>query len=412
MSAFKRTTQTLVFRPRNRQAILHERRRLKMARSAHAYVRGSTVQFYRWLNSKAGKRIPKGPPVWISGDCHVGNLGPVASADGHVRVAIRDLDQTVIGNPAHDLIRLALSLATAIRGSDLPGVTTAMVLEEMVSGYTDALRPGGKYRNRKGSPPKAVTSILERAYRRRWHNLAEERIQDVTPKIPFGKSFWPLSPAERKEIHKIFKEPDVRQLITSLKGRDDDDKVEVLDAAYWVKGCSSLGRLRFSVLIGIGKRKKRKKNGFCLIDIKEAVAAAAPRNAKAKMPAGHAERVVAGARKLSPYLGERMLPWRFLGSSVVLRELLPQDLKLEMDQLTRDEAIVAARYLASVVGSAHASQMDNKTRKEWRATLRRNRSTDLEAPSWLWSSVVELVAYHETAYLEHCRQYALGPSAG
>jgi uncharacterized protein (DUF2252 family) len=30
-----------------------------------------------------------------------------------VIIKIRDLDQTVIGNPAHDIIRLALSLATA-----------------------------------------------------------------------------------------------------------------------------------------------------------------------------------------------------------------------------------------------------------------------------------------------------------
>jgi uncharacterized protein (DUF2252 family) len=253
-----------------------------------------------------------------------------------------------------------------------------------------------------------VSRILERAYRRRWHHLADERIEGVTPKIPFGKNFWPVSPAEDKEIHKIFEKNEVRQLITSLKGRKDGDKVEVLDAAYWVKGCSSLGRLRFSVLVGIGKKKKRKENGFCLIDIKEAVAAAAPRSKAAGTPVDHAERVVEGARKLSPYLGERMLPWKFLGTPVVLRELLPQDLKLEMDQLTRDEAILAARYLAFVVGKAHASQMDSKAQKAWHATLRRNRSKGLDAPSWLWSSVVELVVHHETAYLEHCREYALG----
>jgi uncharacterized protein (DUF2252 family) len=410
MPALKREDDA-VFRPRNRQAILNERRRLKMARSAHAYVRGSTVQFYKWLDSPSGKRVPQGPPVWICGDCHLGNLGPVADANGRVTLAIRDLDQTVIGNPAHDLIRLALSMATAIRGSDLPGVTTAMVLEQMIQGYTDALQPQGKGRTRAGSPPKTVSRMLERAYRRRWHHLAQERIEDVTPKIPFGKSFWPLSPAERKEIHKIFQKTEVRRLITSLKGRKDGDKVEVVDAAYWVKGCSSLGRLRFSVLVGIGKKKKRKENGFCLIDIKEAVAAAAPRFRRAKTPADHAERGVEGARMLSPYLGQRMLPWRFLGTPVVLRELLPQDLKLEMDQLTRDEAILAARYLASIVGRAHASQMDNKARKAWRATLRRNRSKVLDAPSWLWCSVVELVAHHETAYLEHCRQFALNTSA-
>jgi hypothetical protein len=109
----------------------------------------------------------------------------------------------------------------------------------------------------------------------------------------------------------------MRRLVTSLKGRDEEDRVEVLDAAYWVKGCSSLGRLRFSVLIGIGRKKKRRENGFCLIDIKEAVPAAAPRSRTPKMPSHNAERIVQGARMLSPYLGERMLPWRFLNSTVV-----------------------------------------------------------------------------------------------
>jgi Uncharacterized protein conserved in bacteria (DUF2252) len=65
---------------------------------------------------------------------NVGNLGPLADAKGRVLIQIRDLDQTVIGNPAHDLIRLGLPLASASRGSDLPGVTTAKILEELVAG--------------------------------------------------------------------------------------------------------------------------------------------------------------------------------------------------------------------------------------------------------------------------------------
>ena len=115
-----------------------------MARSAHAYVRGNTLKFYEWLESAGGKLVPEGPPVWICGDCHLGNLGPVADARGRVKIAIRDLDQTVIGSPAHDLIRLGLSLATAIRGSDLPGVTTAIMLEQMVEGYEGELIDQGK----------------------------------------------------------------------------------------------------------------------------------------------------------------------------------------------------------------------------------------------------------------------------
>ena len=130
-----------------RFAKLERSRALKMARSTHAYVRGNTAKFYKWLAmSRTADCLPVGPPVWICGDCHLGNLGPVADSSGRVDVQIRDLDQTVIGNPAHDLIRLGLSLATAARGSDLPGVTTARMIEEMVEGYgprTEALRAAG-----------------------------------------------------------------------------------------------------------------------------------------------------------------------------------------------------------------------------------------------------------------------------
>jgi uncharacterized protein (DUF2252 family) len=91
-----------------------------------------------WRCSRGGKRLPSGPAVWICGDCHAGNLGPTGDLKGRIDIHIRDLDQTVMGNPAHDLVRLALFLATAARGSDLPGVATARMLEEMMRGYAQA----------------------------------------------------------------------------------------------------------------------------------------------------------------------------------------------------------------------------------------------------------------------------------
>jgi uncharacterized protein (DUF2252 family) len=193
---------------------------------------------------------------------------------------------------------------------------------------------------------RVLKRALKRGLKRGWHHLADERIEDVSPQIPIGNRCWPITPDEMKEIARIFKLPEVCNLITSLKERDKCDAVEVVDAAYWMKGCSSLGRLRFAVLLGVGE-KKENSEGFCLIDIKEAVPTAAPHSTLASMPRDHAKHVVEGARKLSPYLGQRMLPGHFSGTPAVLRELLPQDLKLEMDQLTREEAIGGARFLAS-----------------------------------------------------------------
>lgn len=50
--------------------VLQRQQRLKMARSARAYVRGSTVKLYEWLKSAKGK-VPEGPSIWICGDCHL-----------------------------------------------------------------------------------------------------------------------------------------------------------------------------------------------------------------------------------------------------------------------------------------------------------------------------------------------------
>src|SRR5258708_19716806 len=172
-----------ISRPKQRAIVLLRTRNLKMARNAHAYVRGSTVKFYEWLED-GGRKLPPGPSVWICGDCHLGNLGPLADADGRVDVQIRDLDQTVIGNPVHDLVRLALSLASAARGSDLPGVTTARMLEEMMNGYEGALagRFGGQ--TEKNNRPKRFRELLNRAAHRKCRQLPPALIPNATPTIP------------------------------------------------------------------------------------------------------------------------------------------------------------------------------------------------------------------------------------
>jgi len=396
--------------PHDRMKLLNTERNTKMAASAHAYVRGSTARFYEWLETSDRAAIPEGPQAWICGDCHVGNLGPVASTDGALAIQIRDLDQTVIGNPAHDLIRLGLSLAMAARGSDLPGVTTAHMLERMIDGYEAAFTPETENEAPGASDnmPKSIRLLMREAAGRSWKHLADERIEGIAPTIPLGKRFWPLRQDERAAVDALFAEEALRRLATSLRSRRDDAPLRVMDAAYWRKGCSSLGRLRLAVLVAVGSGKAER---HCLMDVKEAIAAAAPRSRTAEMPRNNAERVVAGACSLSPFLGQRMIAAQLLDKAVFIRELLPQDLKLEIEHLSRDEAMAMAEFLAHVVGRSHARQLDVSDRKHWLSELQRNRSKSLDAPSWLWNSMVGLVAAHEAAYLEHCRRYAMAEAA-
>jgi uncharacterized protein (DUF2252 family) len=392
--------------PAQRAEHLNQTRRLKMARSAHAYVRGSTTQFYEWLDRRAGD-IPEGPDVWICGDCHLGNLGPLADAKGRVEVQVRDLDQTVIGNPAHDLIRLSLSLASAARGCDLPGVVTARMMEAVSTGYAAALQGEFDRETEEESRPDDIQALIGRSVRRRWRHLALERLDTVEPRIPLGKRFWKLDRSEKPALKRLFADEEVRSMIQHLQGVKPDAPVEIVDAAYWMKGCSSLGRLRYAVMLKVGEGKRRT---FCLMDIKEATRAVAPRSAKARMPRDNAVRVVSGARALSPHLGNRMIAARLLDRGVVLRELMPQDLKIEVESLTETEAVELSAYLAGIVGRAHGRQMTKDDRQAWSKILAA-RAGRLDAPGWLWSSVVELISIHEAAYLDHCRRFALAEAA-
>ncbi|MDM0007460.1 DUF2252 family protein [Variovorax sp. J22G73] len=401
----KRLSRFPVPHPETRQPALSAARNLKMARSAHAYVRGNTLRFYEWLDSVAPASLPDGPPIWICGDCHIGNLGPVANSEGELAIEIRDFDQTVIGNPAHDIVRLALSLASAARGSDLPGVITARMIEQVVAGYTDAFAPKRALLTLR--PPAAISRSLTQARNRTWRHLAAERLGGETMAIPHGPRFWPVAQIERDDISQLVLSRDVRQLVTGLHHRRDDAKVVMLDTAYWMKGCSSLGRLRYAVLMEVGKAVARGRD-FCLLDIKEAIKALAPHESYAhRMPDENGARVVAGAQAMSPFLGTRMRTGQIGRRSVFVRELLPQDMKLEFEQLSSDEATQVAYFLARTVGIAHARQMDSATRRAWRSTLTQNHSKVIDAPPWLWSSVVDLVASHERGYLDHCRRYAL-----
>ena len=73
--------------------------------------------------------------------------------------------------------------------------------------------------------------------------------------LALGSRFWRLTKSEHDAIDELFAAPSLRRLSTALLARDDDAPLEVLDAAYWMKGCSSLGLRRYAVRLGIGMGK-------------------------------------------------------------------------------------------------------------------------------------------------------------
>ncbi|MFZ6876612.1 DUF2252 family protein, partial [Undibacterium sp. Di27W] len=120
--------------------------------------------------------------------------------------------------------------------------------------------------------PLIVRKAMKRARCRTWKHLARERIADISPQIPQGKKFWPISDKERKAIQSIFTRKNAIKLVNHLRCRKSDEEVKLVDAAYWVKGCSSLGLLRYAVLLNVDDPTTAEIE-LCLMDIKEAIAA-------------------------------------------------------------------------------------------------------------------------------------------
>jgi uncharacterized protein (DUF2252 family) len=199
-----------IARPGERATRLENTRKSKMARSPHAYVRGNTVRYYEWLERAESGALPEGPAIWICGDCHVGNFGPVGNASGKIEVQIRDFDQTVIGNPAHDLIRLSLSLASAARGSDLPGLTTVKMVERIISDYHGAFAHDFD-ENRDIEQPEPIRRVAKKAANASWKSLATDDLEGTNPTLPIGKCFWPLAQQEKRDIERLVADQEVRR---------------------------------------------------------------------------------------------------------------------------------------------------------------------------------------------------------
>lgn len=96
----------------------------------------------------------------------------------------------------------------------------------------------------KNAKPEAVRVVMKEAVRRTWQQLAVERIDDIEPSIPLGRRFWPLAKSERAEIAARFERRDIANIATALRKNADEESAAVIDAAYWVKRCSSLGSSR------------------------------------------------------------------------------------------------------------------------------------------------------------------------
>jgi hypothetical protein len=127
-----------------------------------------------------------------------------------------------------------------------------------------------------------------------------------------------------------------------------------------------------------------------------------PASPNVHMAADNAARVVEDARNLSPNLGDRMLTAHLAGRPVIIRELLPQDLKLDIETLPQAEALGGWPLTRFDHWQGPRAPAGLGLARGVGGGMRRHRFPHLDAPGWL--NARRLIILASAAYLKRARR--------
>ena len=309
-----------------------------MARSAHAYVRGSTEQVLRMAGQRRGARCRRARRSGSAATAIWAISGPLANAKG--RVGDADPRSRPDGDrqsrPRPDPARPVAGHRRRA-GRTCPASPPPRCWKQIMAGYQAALAAGAtRTRTRK---PRSVRLLMRRALGRRWRHLAEERIEDVRARDPAGREILEAGGNERDAIAALFQEEPIREMVTALNQRDDDAAIEVLGRGLLDEGLQLTGPPALCGAAAGRRGRQRRSSTYALVDIKEAAKSAAAARAE-RQDAAQQRRAGGGRRQRRHPISAGGCGRPTAGRPpVFLRELMPQDLKLEIDQLTPDEAM-------------------------------------------------------------------------
>lgn len=237
-----------------------------LARSPFSFFRGTFhLMATDVLQQRAKGCERRAPSALIVGDLHLENFGVYRGANGKLVFDVNDFDDVGFGPADFDLQRLCTS-ALLIPG--LSASVRANAAKAIAKAWADGVEriggrfPVGTYEDDKAEEP--VRSLL------RGHS-GKTRVEQLLKAAPDkGHKAFTLegSPPKYARVGKSFVTMVERSLLDYLAALKDlkievSHTWDVLDVAYRFKGNGSLGRWRFSALLGRGDERR-------IVEIKEA----------------------------------------------------------------------------------------------------------------------------------------------
>jgi uncharacterized protein (DUF2252 family) len=237
-----------------------------LERSPFSFFRG-TFHLMAWdlLQDRVPLAKATAPDALIVGDLHLENFGVYRNAAGGLCFDVNDFDDVGFGPADLDLKRLCTS---ALLLPDVSAGARLKAAKAIATSWANALdKLGGRYPIPAWDEQKAKDPVDE-LFRQKSRRTRLELIAKVAPGKTHAEFGEDGEPRKFAHVGKAW-EAVVKKSLDEYREQLEALKVEVsrvwevLDVAYRFKGTGSLGRLRFSALLGHGDDRR-------IVEVKEA----------------------------------------------------------------------------------------------------------------------------------------------
>jgi hypothetical protein len=292
------------------------------------------------------------PEGLIVGDLHLENFGIYRGASGALVFDVNDFDDVGCGPLDFDLKRLCTSAML------LPGLAHGVRLNaarSIAKAWQEELeKVGGRFPIPAWTEQKAEGRVLE-LLRKGGRKSREVMFTRCAPekghaRLVQGDKFVRPAKAWSQLVEQAMQE--YLDSLKQLKAADAPRGWEVLDVAYRFKGTGSLGRLRFTVLLGKGGERRA-------VELKEARPSAMD-DARGTPPLRDRARVqTASIRRLQGDPWPRVAATRFGKLAALGRENEPEEEKVACEKFAKgdaqhEELIAYSRQCGQVLARLHA----------------------------------------------------------
>lgn len=324
-----------------------------LAATPFQFFRG-TFHLMTWdlFQSRVPGAAALAPEGLIVGDLHLENFGIYRGASGELVFDVNDFDDVGFGPLDLDLKRLCTSALL------LPGLAQGVRLgaaKAIARAWEEELtKLGGRFPIPAWPQAKAegrVAELLqENAKKTRELMIGKAAPEKGHSKLVQGEKF--VRPA--KQWQQIVEQSMAGYLesLKQLKAPDAPRDFEILDVAYRFKGTGSLGRLRFTVLLGKGNERRA-------VELKEARSSAMD-DARGTPPLRDRARVqTASIRRLQGDPWPRVAATRFGKLAALGRENEPEEEKVACEKFAQgdahhEELTAYSRQCGQVLARLHA----------------------------------------------------------